>query len=79
MNNDDKKRLKIKNGLKIVELKGGKLLKAGIKKGFIITKIDKKNMYTTDDITSALQNKKGGVLIEGVYPNGVRAYFGFGV
>jgi len=26
-----------------------------------------------------LQDKAGGVLIEGVYPNGVKAYYGFGL
>jgi hypothetical protein len=26
-----------------------------------------------------LENKTGGVLIEGMYPNGMRAYYGFGL
>jgi len=26
-----------------------------------------------------LDNKKGGILIEGVYPNGSRAYYAFGM
>ena len=34
---------------------------------------------TIDDIKSTLENKKGGVLIEGIYPNGMRAYYGFGM
>jgi hypothetical protein len=32
-----------------------------------------------DDIEEILSHKSGGVLIEGVYPNGVRAYYGFGL
>jgi hypothetical protein len=26
-----------------------------------------------------VENKTGGVLIEGMYPNGMRAYYGFGL
>ncbi len=76
---EEKERLKIKGGAKIISLSSGKLRSAGIKEGFIITKIDKKEIKSPEDIESALYNKKGGVLIEGVYPNGMRAYYGFGM
>ncbi len=76
---EEKDKLSINNGLKIIKLETGKLRSAGIKEGFIITKIDKKPIYTTDDIKKGLNNKKGGVLIEGIYPNGMRAYYGFGL
>jgi len=26
-----------------------------------------------------LKEKQGGILIEGVYPNGMKAYYGFGI
>jgi Do/DeqQ family serine protease len=76
---NDLKKLNIQNGLRISKLYAGKLLSAGIKEGFIITSVDKKKISTMDDIKTALENKKGGVLIEGVYPNGMRAYYGFGL
>lgn len=66
-------------GVRIAKLNGGILRNAGIREGFIITSIDKKPIKATDDLVNALQNKKGGVLIEGVYPNGMRAYYGFGI
>jgi serine protease Do len=75
----DLKKLNISNGLRIAKLNAGKLLSAGIKEGFIITSIDKKKIASKDDIKTALENKRGGVLIEGVYPNGMRAYYGFGM
>ena len=75
----EKKKLGIENGIKITELKPGKLRTAGIRKGYIITSIDKKSIITTDDIKQALEGKSGGVLFEGVYPNGMRAYYGFGI
>lgn len=76
---DDMKKLSIENGLKVSKLSAGKLLSAGIKEGFIITSVDKKKISTIDDVKATLENKKGGVLIEGVYPNGMRAYYGFGM
>jgi serine protease Do len=76
---EEMKRLNIENGLRIVKLNGGKLRSAGIKEGFIITSIDKKKINSVQDLENALANKKGGVLIEGVYPNGMRAYYGFGL
>ncbi|MBI2967346.1 MAG: Do family serine endopeptidase [Bacteroidetes bacterium] len=76
---DDMKRLGIDCGVKIAQLKGGKLLGAGIREGFIITKIDRKKIFSAEDVTAALENKKGGVLIEGVYPNGMKGYYGFGL
>ncbi|MCB0429541.1 MAG: PDZ domain-containing protein, partial [Flavobacteriales bacterium] len=78
---EEKNELRINNGLKIKELKAGKLRNAGIREGFIITKIDHKDIKSTDDLQTALRNKgsQEGVLIEGVYPNGLRAYYGFGI
>ncbi len=77
--NDEKAKLGIKNGIKISKLLAGKLRSAGIKEGFIITSIDKKPIINTNDLENALKTKQGGVLIEGVYPNGMRAYYGFGI
>jgi serine protease Do len=75
----EKSGLGITSGVKISKLVAGKLRSAGIKEGFIITSVDKKPINTTDDLEAALKAKQGGVLIEGVYPNGLRAYYGFGM
>jgi len=79
LENEELMSLGLSNGLKISKLSSGKLKNAGIKEGFIITSIDKKIVYNTDDVQKILQNKKGGILIEGVYPNGKHAYYGFGL
>ncbi len=76
---DEKSKLGLQGGVKISKLLPGKLRTAGIKEGFIITSVDKKPILKTDDLENALKNKQGGVLIEGTYPNGLRAYYGFGV
>ncbi|MDP1802313.1 MAG: trypsin-like peptidase domain-containing protein [Bacteroidota bacterium] len=77
MNADDLAKFRINSGVKIKKLSVGKLSQVGIKEGFIITSIDKKKVSTTQDITNLLENKSGTVLIEGFYPNGARAYYGF--
>ena len=76
---DELNALKIGNGVKVVRIKSGKLRGIGIREGFIITKIDQKPMRSPADVDKALIGKQGGVLIEGVYPNGMRAYYGLGV
>lgn len=75
---EEMQRLRISNGLKIKQLGDGRLARSGIKEGFIITSIDKKVVSEIEDL-NFLESKKGGVLIEGVYPNGFRAYYGFGL
>ncbi len=76
--NQDKERLGIKNGVQVVELQKGKLSEAGVREGFIILRIDKQSIYTTSDVKNALGDASGGILIEGIYPNGLRAYYGLG-
>lgn len=73
------KRLGLRNGLQVKRLSNGKLKGAGVKEGFIITRIDRKPIQNSKDISAALNKKQGGVLIEGVYPNGLTAYYGFGL
>lgn len=71
--------LGLDHGIKITRLEQGKLMSAGIKQGFIITYIDQQPVSTVEDIVNILKNKTGGILIEGVYTNGMRAYYGFGL
>ncbi len=75
----DMKKLGIQYGLKITKLDDGVLKSAGIKEGFIITAINKKPIKTTADVSEAMKNKTGGVLIEGYYANGMKVYYGFGM
>jgi serine protease Do len=76
---DDLNRLNLKKGVKITSIGSGKLANAGIKNGFIVTKIDKQAIESVEQLTEILNNKSGGILIEGIYPNGTKAYYGFGL
>ena len=71
--------LKLKGGVEIVSLSDGKFAQAGVKQGFIITSINRKPIYTADDLRTILQNSTGGIYIEGVYPNGTISYYAFGI
>ncbi len=73
------KKLNIENGVKITKLNSGKLRDAGVKEGFIITSVDKNPVNKPADIESILnKNKNSGILVEGIYPNGQKAYYAFG-
>lgn len=76
---DTKDRLNISNGLKIKKLEDGKLKKAGIREGFVIVAVNKNPVNNVDDFNRVLGQSHGGVLIEGIYPNGERAYYVFGI
>lgn len=79
LNSEQLTKLGLLSGLQVRNLSNGKLKGAGIKEGFIITRVDRKPVQSAADVMSALSKKDGGVLIEGVYPNGLTAYYGFGM
>lgn len=76
---DELSQLRLDHGLKVIELSDGALKSAGVQNGFIVTTINSKPIYSSADIENALTGQSGGVLIEGVYPNGMKAYYGFGI
>ncbi|MFN3528398.1 MAG: Do family serine endopeptidase [Bacteroidia bacterium] len=71
--------LQIDGGVKVVKLGKGKLQETGIREGFIITRVDRNPVKSPKDLISALKSANGGVLLEGFYPNGAKAYYGFGM
>jgi serine protease Do len=76
---DEKQKLGIKYGVKIAELRSGKFSKAGVEAGFIITRMNNNEVNSINDVKNILNNTHGGIYIEGIYPNGVIAYYAFGL
>lgn len=73
---NDRDKLGIKGGVKVNGIRDGKIKKyTDMRDGFIITKIDKQPVYSSDDVVRILSNKKGGVMIEGVYPDYPGTYY----
>ncbi len=75
------KKLDIAGGVKVSRLYAGKLRQqTNMREGFIITKVDGKSVRTVDDLAKILENKKGGVMLEGRYENSPEVhYYAFGI
>jgi S1-C subfamily serine protease len=71
------KKLGVNGGIKLTEVNKGKLKgQTNIRSGFIITKVDGKEISTVDDFKKILENKKnGGVMIEGIYEDYPGTYY----
>lgn len=75
-----RQKLHLDNGVQVTDLGDGKLSGIGVQKGFIITKLNHEKVDSPDDIQRIIDNSSGGgILVEGVYPNGIRAYYAFGI
>ena len=69
----------VSSGVLVENVGNGVLKEAGIKKGFMITKVDRVTIRSVEQLTELLNSKSGGVLVEGKYENGMKAYYGFGL
>jgi serine protease Do len=76
---DEKTKLGLKYGVKVAELQNGKLMSEGVKEGFIIIQVNNKPVYSVAEFDKIVKSLKGGVYIEGIYPDGVVAYYAFGM
>ncbi len=72
-------KLNLEGGVQIENINSGKIKQAGIKEGFIITKINGVVVTDVNDLQQIINQIKGGVYVEGVYPNGTVAYYAFGL
>lgn len=68
--------LGLEGGVQVTALSPGGFSQSGIRKGFIITKINGESIQDAEHIEDFFTSGEGGLLIEGVYPNGQRAYYG---
>lgn len=79
LEDDELKNLKLKGGAKVAQIFPGKFQKSGIQQDFIITKVDKSEVNSVEELLQILANKSEAVLIQGVYPNGREAFYGVGL
>jgi S1-C subfamily serine protease len=72
-------KLNLPGGAKISSIKSSEFKNTGIEDGFIITRIDKNRVEKPQDVEKLLKNAgEDGVLLEGIYPDGRRAYYPIG-
>ena len=79
ISNREKDELGIQAGVKVTEIGDGKFKQAGIKKGFIITQVNKYPISEVKELTHIIKNTHGGILVEGMYANGEGAYYVLGM
>jgi serine protease Do len=53
----------------------GKFRNAGIREGFIITQINNKPVKNSEELNDIIKKAEGGIYIEGIYPEGLIAYY----
>jgi len=75
-----KEKLNIRAGLEVVSLTdGGRLQKAGVEKGFVITHLNQTAVGNLRELESILirsqRSQRRGLLIEGKYPDGTTSYY----
>jgi len=68
--------LQLEGGVRVRDVSRGKWKEAGIRKGFVIGYIDKVPVDNMEDLNRILDFKKGGILLEGFYPNGQKGTYG---
>ena len=76
----DLAKLGLEGGAKISGIKGSNFRETGMADGFIITRIDKNQVTKPDDVKNYLDQAResSGALVEGVYPDGRKAYYPIG-
>lgn len=70
-----KMELRINGGLQVTEVMNGAIKESGIKKGYIITRINRAQISSIEDFKRIIEISSGAVLVEGVYPNGTRVAY----
>jgi Do/DeqQ family serine protease len=75
----EKAKYRLHGGFKVTRVEPGLFASAGVKVGFILLHIDRQAVISMDDLKESLTKKEGGVLIDGMYPSGMRAYYGLGL
>ena len=76
---EERSKLNLNGGAKISNVRASQFKASGIEDGFIITRIDKSKVEKPQDVERLLKNVDDeGVLVEGVYPDGRRAYYPIG-
>jgi Do/DeqQ family serine protease len=68
-----------KSGLKVLDVESGLLERGGIRDGFIVTSVNGYAVDSASGLESALDSNDERVKISGIYPNGMRVTYEFGL
>lgn len=79
ISDEDKRIYRIPNGLKVSGVDEGILKSGGIRKGFIIVRVNDRDVSSKENLQSAINSNSEFIKIQGVYPNGMRVTYEFGL
>ncbi|MCU0442109.1 MAG: trypsin-like peptidase domain-containing protein [Bacteroidia bacterium] len=68
---------KLTSGIKISNIKNGRIRSMSIPEEFIVTAFNRKPVTTAQELIANLESARGQIIIEGIYPNGSRGFFSF--
>jgi S1-C subfamily serine protease len=71
----EKDKLGIKNGIKIYNIRNGKIANIGLSEGFILIALNKKQYEKPEELIADFEQIRGQVVMEGIMPNGGRMVF----
>ena len=78
-----RQQLRLKGGVTVSDMTQGEWAQQGLRKGFILLRIDGSPVQDVADVLAATakaeRDRQDGVLLEGIYPNGERAFAGVAV
>ncbi len=69
LNEEELDELGLDYGVQVVRTYAGKLRQQGVRPGFVITRVANKSIKSLDDLTGVVKEERGGVLVEGIYPD----------
>ena len=79
LTDEEKEQYKVKHGVRVSRLQAGKLRNAGVREGFVITRINDRDVRSVAEADELLQRApvRSRVLLDGVYADGEVAYYAF--
>ena len=79
VDNKVKQNLRIRGGVQVVKIEQGIFQSSGIREGFIILSINRKSIENVEQIEDIISKPNGSLLIDGIYPNGMKVYYAIGM
>jgi serine protease Do len=68
---------RIQSGVRISNIRNGRIRNMGISEDFIVTSLNKKEYTKAEEFVKDLEAARGQILIEGLHSNGSRAFYSF--
>lgn len=67
----------IRSGIKIMNIRNGRIRNMGIPEDFIVTSLNKAEYSSAEQFIKDLEKVRGQILIEGIYNNGSKGFYSF--